>query len=119
MSEWARGKAESLGFGHYYCEDSWYSCPLAEDGCADDRAGDKCRCGLADDIDKIAAALDDARREGEQEASAAYKKGYIRGLNEGAERERWACFHLADEPESQFVAEAIRRRGPMRGPEEE
>ena len=30
---------------HYYCEDSWYSCPKAEDGCADDRRGPECDCG--------------------------------------------------------------------------
>lgn len=31
---------------HYYCEDSWYSCPQAEDGCADDRRrGKPCDCG--------------------------------------------------------------------------
>lgn len=30
--------------GHYTCEDSWYSCPLSEDGCANDLAGDECNC---------------------------------------------------------------------------
>lgn len=30
---------------HYYCEDRWYSCPKAEDGCADDRKGPECDCG--------------------------------------------------------------------------
>lgn len=30
---------------HYYCEDSWYSCPKATDGCANDSAGDECNCG--------------------------------------------------------------------------
>lgn len=31
---------------HYYCEDCWYSCPLSEDGCCDDREPeDKCNCG--------------------------------------------------------------------------
>jgi len=30
---------------HYYCEDSWYSCPKAEHGCANDSAGDDCNCG--------------------------------------------------------------------------
>ena len=29
---------------HYYCEDSWYSCPKAEDGCAQDNDGE-CNCG--------------------------------------------------------------------------
>ena len=31
--------------GHYYCEDSWYSCPLAEGGCADDSKAAVCDCG--------------------------------------------------------------------------
>ncbi len=31
--------------GHTYCEDGWYSCPKAEDGCLDERAGDDCNCG--------------------------------------------------------------------------
>lgn len=30
---------------HYYCEDSWYSCPLATDGCADDLKPKECDCG--------------------------------------------------------------------------
>ena len=30
---------------HTYCEDGWYSCPKAEDGCFDDRRGPECDCG--------------------------------------------------------------------------
>lgn len=31
---------------HYTCEDSWYSCPLSHDGCADDRYDKNvCNCG--------------------------------------------------------------------------
>jgi len=37
--------------GHYYCEDNWYSCPKAEDGCADTTKGTKCNCG-ADSLNK-------------------------------------------------------------------
>jgi len=30
---------------HYYCDDGWYSCPLAEDGCHDESVPkDKCTC---------------------------------------------------------------------------
>lgn len=37
---------------HYYCEDSWYSCPLAPDGsCNDSYPEDECICG-ADKINK-------------------------------------------------------------------
>lgn len=36
--------------GHYSCEDSWYSCPLAEGGSADKNAGEKCNCGRPERI---------------------------------------------------------------------
>ncbi len=41
---------------HYYCEDTWYSCPKHEDGCANDSEGDDCNCGA----DKANAEIDDA-----------------------------------------------------------
>ena len=32
--------------GHYYCEDTWYSCPNAPEGCCNDEYKDKgCNCG--------------------------------------------------------------------------
>lgn len=30
---------------HTYCEDGWYSCPKAEDGCYNDARGPECDCG--------------------------------------------------------------------------
>ena len=30
---------------HYYCEDTWYSCPKHEEGCANDAEGKDCNCG--------------------------------------------------------------------------
>jgi hypothetical protein len=39
---------------HYYCEDTWYSCPKHEDGCANDAEGDECNCGA----DKTNAEID-------------------------------------------------------------
>jgi hypothetical protein len=36
---------EKLRMNHNYCEDCWYSCPKAEDGCCDDTQGDNCNCG--------------------------------------------------------------------------
>jgi hypothetical protein len=33
---------------HYYCEDTWYSCPKAPEGCANDDDGDECTCGAND-----------------------------------------------------------------------
>lgn len=54
-----RERAEALT-SHYYCEDTWYSCPLAEDGCADD-SQKGCNCGFEGRADAIEAAL---REEG-------------------------------------------------------
>lgn len=39
---------------HRYCEDAWYSCPKAEDGCAASEAGDECNCGA----DRVNAIID-------------------------------------------------------------
>ena len=63
-SEQSVNIARELGvIGHYHCEDSWYSCPLAPDGCADDgQPADKCTCDYEGRINKIATALD-AQRE--------------------------------------------------------
>lgn len=48
---------------HYYCEDSWYSCPLDPDGCADDSAPkNRCNCGADAFNAKIDAALAAYRR---------------------------------------------------------
>ena len=30
---------------HTYCEDSWFSCPKSDGGCANDDKGDECDCG--------------------------------------------------------------------------
>ncbi|KKU25461.1 MAG: hypothetical protein UX37_C0022G0025 [Microgenomates group bacterium GW2011_GWA2_46_16] len=38
---------------HYYCEDCWYSCPKALDGCCDDSQGDECNCGADEENKKI------------------------------------------------------------------
>lgn len=41
---------------HYECEDSWYSCPKSEEGCADDRETG-CTCGTDHWNERIDAAL--------------------------------------------------------------
>ena len=41
---------------HHYCEDTWYSCPKHEDGCANELEGDECNCGA----DEINAQFDKA-----------------------------------------------------------
>ena len=37
---------------HYQCEDSWYSCPMSQDGCAND-AAEGCDCGANDHNAKV------------------------------------------------------------------
>lgn len=48
--------AEELAGGHYACDDGWYSCPLSEGGCFDDRE-EGCNCGREDRVASIAQAL--------------------------------------------------------------
>jgi len=53
--------------GHLECDDSWYSCPLSEGGCADDSREKKCNCGAQESIEalaKISAMLGDGKRSG-------------------------------------------------------
>jgi hypothetical protein len=42
----------SLKVKHYYCEDSWYSCPLAEDGSSRPNDG-ICDCGAEEHNAKV------------------------------------------------------------------
>lgn len=50
--EWAKRNTR-----HYECEDSWYSCPLSEDGCAND-ANTECNCDAMDVANLKAAYLE-------------------------------------------------------------
>lgn len=52
----------SLRRKHDYCEDCWYSCPKAEGGCCDDRAGTECNCGA----DKANSIIDAAIKQIDQ-----------------------------------------------------
>jgi hypothetical protein len=36
---------ETLRLTHHYCDDSFYSCPKAVDGCPDESQGTGCNCG--------------------------------------------------------------------------
>lgn len=55
--------ADQLWLGHSYCEDSWYSCPLSEEGCANVYETE-CNCNQAEreaakrNIDALLAAVD-------------------------------------------------------------
>jgi len=51
---------------HYYCEDTWYSCPKHEQGCANDSERDECNCGADEaniEIDAATTALRQAIAE--------------------------------------------------------
>ena len=58
---------------HHYCEDTWYSCPKHEDGCANESEGDECNCGADKanaEIDKAITAIKEALAQPEQEPVA-------------------------------------------------
>jgi hypothetical protein len=61
---------------HYYCEDTWYSCPKHEEGCANKLEGDECICG-ADEVNKVLdAAIADLEAALEQpEPQVVYRLG--------------------------------------------
>jgi hypothetical protein len=42
---------------HYYCEDTWYSCPKHEDGCANEAEGHECNCGADEANAEIGNAI--------------------------------------------------------------
>lgn len=42
---------------HYYCEDSWCSCPAHPEGCANEALGEKCNCGAEDKAQEAADLL--------------------------------------------------------------
>ena len=51
---------------HHYCEDTWYSCPKHEDGCANQAEGDECNCGADKANEKIDQAITALRAAIEQ-----------------------------------------------------
>jgi len=59
--------AELAHMSHTYCEDGWYSCPMAEDGCADESRGSECDCGAVEHNAKIDAIRSAAGYLGEGE----------------------------------------------------
>lgn len=49
---------------HAYCEDSWYSCPKDEDGCANDQwPKGVCNCGADEHNAKVDALLAELHAE--------------------------------------------------------
>ena len=75
----------SLKKRHYYCEDSWYSCPLAEDGCCDDSVDkNKCRCGADIQHEKVDAIIEELHRLGigVEQHSLQQLKAKIRAISD-------------------------------------
>ena len=71
---------------HHYCEDTWYSCPKHEEGCANDSEGDECNCGADKaniEIDAAITSLRQAIRE-----HAMYE---VQRLGQEIEQEPVAC----------------------------
>jgi len=61
---------------HYYCEDTWYSCPKHEQGCANDSERDECNCGADEaniEIDAATTALRQAIAELESQEPVVTK----------------------------------------------
>lgn len=76
-------KARELLGKHYVCEDCWYSCPLSEDGCCDDRQPKECNCGLDENVRGLVALLADTERATlERVVKDAKQRAYGIGLNE-------------------------------------
>ena len=57
---------------HYYCEDTWYSCPQHEDGCANESTGDECNCGANEANAEIGKAITAIKEALAQEQDNAY-----------------------------------------------
>ena len=94
---------------HHYCEDTWYSCPKHEDGCANELDGDECNCGADEEnekIDKAITALKQALAEPEQKPVAWYcNQGLKRGVSLKQESPEWMPLYTAlAEPEQEPVA---------------
>ena len=79
---------------HHYCEDTWYSCPKHEEGCANDSEGDECNCGADKaniEIDAAITSLRQAIRE-----HAMYE---VQRLGQEIEQEPVAWMHIMDNTE--------------------
>ena len=47
---------------HAYCDDSFYSCPKQEEGCADENQGTECNCGAEEYNAKLEVLCDKIRK---------------------------------------------------------
>lgn len=114
MADWADEKAEQLLQWHDACEDSWYSCPQSMDGCADDSAGEECRCGLNERRAATAAALREAREPLEKEIAALRKQ-----LADARKEASFVAFYEGRLEEERANAEQAYEHGREQGAREE
>jgi hypothetical protein len=57
--------AEEVSRGHYWNDDSWYSCPLAAEGCANEEVPPGiCNCGLEETIERNRKILEKVYQAG-------------------------------------------------------
>ena len=84
---------------HHYCEDTWYSCPKHEGGCANEAEGDECNCGADkanEKIDQAITAIEQALAEPEQKPVAWYcNQGLKRGVSLKQESPEWMPLYTA------------------------
>ena len=71
---------EMFPISHYYCEDSWYSCPKAQDGCANNDEGDECNCGAEIKQNKYKAFIDSLITKAYEEERSEFAKKEIERL---------------------------------------
>lgn len=77
---------------HHYCEDTWYSCPKHEGGCANDAEGNECNCGADKanvEIDAAIIALRQAIAEAEKQEPDELTIAYMSGLYDGKKKREW------------------------------
>jgi|GEM_PF-5918357 hypothetical protein len=56
--------AKALAGTHQWCDDPWYSCPLAPDGCTNEfYKKDECNCGYEKRVQAIIAAFHEQRAQ--------------------------------------------------------
>jgi hypothetical protein len=90
---------------HYYCDNTWYSCPKHEDGCANEFESDECNCGadkINAEFDKAITAIKEALAKekalqalhSENERLGLYKDAYAQPEQEPVGDEWTPCMKL-------------------------
>ena len=94
---------------HYACEDSWYSCPLAEDGCANPGEGEECTCGVDTRRTLLDKLLKTTRQAALREASQAVRNRALLWRSHGGAKVGFPYGHLTIEGEYESMADELDR----------